>query len=147
MLHHVCTARAASTLLQPPPSQAHAEQGRDAKLRNAATRAGLVFCVVTERYLESEFGWNYMREAPAIIQKDLYYSQSEREGQEVVVLSQVLACDATLGYEDLECCKVRVRTSIASIVAAPEFLAPVGARECAPVPVQVSCAHYACAAG
>ncbi|PSC72432.1 Protease Do-like 9 isoform B [Micractinium conductrix] len=62
--------------------------------------AGIVFTVVTEPYLESEYGAEYGREAPIKLLDKLLHAWKESPDQEVVVINQVLACSATLGYED-----------------------------------------------
>lgn len=77
----------------------------------ARVRAGLVFCVVTEPYLEAEYGGDYLTEAPVHLLHDLFEGFKERKDEQVVVLSQVLACDATVGYEDNSNSKVRSRAS------------------------------------
>ncbi|KAK9908877.1 hypothetical protein WJX75_004161 [Coccomyxa subellipsoidea] len=63
--------------------------------------AGIVFTVCCEPYLESEYGADYISETPVKLLDRLLYGQREHIDEEVVILSQVLACDATLGYEDL----------------------------------------------
>ncbi|KAL4447366.1 hypothetical protein ABPG77_007399 [Micractinium sp. CCAP 211/92] len=63
--------------------------------------AGVVFTVVTEPYLESEYGAEYGREAPIKLLDKLLHSWKEFPEQEVVVINQVLACNATLGYEEI----------------------------------------------
>lgn len=61
---------------------------------------GVVFTVVTEPYLQSEYGPDYHREAPVKLLERLLHGHRRWPDEEVVVVSQVLACDATLGYED-----------------------------------------------
>ncbi|PRW56735.1 Protease Do-like 9 isoform A [Chlorella sorokiniana] len=63
--------------------------------------AGIVFTVVTEPYLESEYGQEYGREAPIKLLDKLVHGWKEQPDQEVVVVNQVLACNATLGYEEI----------------------------------------------
>ncbi|EFN57946.1 hypothetical protein CHLNCDRAFT_34342 [Chlorella variabilis] len=63
--------------------------------------AGIVFTVVTEPYLESEYGAEYGREAPIKLLDKLLHAWKDEPDQEVVVISQVLACNATLGYEEV----------------------------------------------
>uniref|UniRef100_A0A1D2A691 PDZ domain-containing protein n=1 Tax=Auxenochlorella protothecoides TaxID=3075 RepID=A0A1D2A691_AUXPR len=63
--------------------------------------AGLVFTNLTEPYLASEFGPDYLREAPVKLLDRLLYTHKDRPGQQVVMLNQVLACEATIGYEDI----------------------------------------------
>lgn len=62
---------------------------------------GLVFTVACEPYLESEYGEHWPSEAPVKILDALYYGMPNVSGQQVVLLSQVLADDSTLGYEDM----------------------------------------------
>lgn len=63
--------------------------------------AGLVFTSCTEPYLQSEYGQSYMTESPVKLLDALLYGFRHHQDEQVVVLSQVLACDATLGFEDV----------------------------------------------
>ncbi|KIZ00510.1 hypothetical protein MNEG_7454 [Monoraphidium neglectum] len=63
--------------------------------------SGLVFVACSEPYLESEYGADYASEAPVKLLDKLYHGQPTEPGQQVVVLSQVLAAESTLGYEDV----------------------------------------------
>lgn len=63
---------------------------------------GLVFTVACEPYLESEYGDKWSSEAPVRILDALFYGMPSVAGQQVVLLSQVLADESTLGYEDME---------------------------------------------
>jgi S1-C subfamily serine protease len=63
---------------------------------------GLVFVSLHEPYLESEYGANYGTEAPVKLLDALLHGTPKSKGQQVVLLSQVLASDAALGYEDVE---------------------------------------------
>ncbi|GFH14101.1 uncharacterized protein HaLaN_10090, partial [Haematococcus lacustris] len=63
--------------------------------------AGLVFTPVSEPYLQSEYGAGYSTEAPVRLLDRLFHTLPKNGDEEVVVLSQVLACSATLGYEDV----------------------------------------------
>lgn len=63
--------------------------------------AGVVFTVATEPYLESEYGADYGREAPVKLLDRLLHGHRQTPDEEVVIVSQVLACDATLGYEEV----------------------------------------------
>ena len=63
--------------------------------------AGLVFTVCNEPYLESEYGDDFDSEAPVKLLDKIYHVFPQTPGQEVVLLSQVLASDACLGYEDI----------------------------------------------
>jgi S1-C subfamily serine protease len=69
--------------------------------------AGVVFTVVTEPYLQSEYGIDYHREAPVKLLDQLLHGHKRWPDEEVIVVSQVLACEATLGYED--CFNTQVR--------------------------------------
>ncbi|KAG2497712.1 hypothetical protein HYH03_004449 [Edaphochlamys debaryana] len=62
---------------------------------------GLVFTTASEPYLQSEYGSDYGSDAPVKLLDRLYHGFPSTPDEEVVVLSQVLACDATLGYEDI----------------------------------------------
>ncbi|GBF92582.1 protease Do-like [Raphidocelis subcapitata] len=63
--------------------------------------SGLVLVACSEPFLESEYGADYAAEAPVKLLEQLYHGQPSQPGEEVVVLSQVLAADSTLGYEDV----------------------------------------------
>ncbi|GAX82217.1 hypothetical protein CEUSTIGMA_g9645.t1 [Chlamydomonas eustigma] len=63
--------------------------------------AGLVFSVCTEPYLQSEYGNDYGTQSPVKLLDKLYYGFPMTGDEELVILAQVLACDATLGYEDI----------------------------------------------
>lgn len=68
--------------------------------------AGLVFTICNEPYLESEYGNDYTTESPVKLLDKMYHAYPESPEEQVVVLSQVLASDAALGYEDI--CNVQV---------------------------------------
>ena len=68
--------------------------------------AGLVFTCCSEPYLASEYGGDYISDSPVKLLDRLLHGQKAAADEEVVVLSQVLASDATLGYEDLFNCQV-----------------------------------------
>ena len=70
----------------------------------------MVFTSCNELYLESEYGDSYIRDAPAKLVYLALHGERKKPEEEVVVLSQVLASKATLGYENL--CNVRVRPTI-----------------------------------
>jgi len=63
--------------------------------------AGLVFISASEPYLLSEFGSEYLFAAPIGLLHILSEGKAEEEGEQVVVLSQVLAADVNLGYESI----------------------------------------------
>ena len=71
--------------------------------------SGLVFTTANEPYLESEYGVEYMSEAPVKLLDQLYHGSPASADEQVVLLSQVLACEATLGYEDVYNLQVRGR--------------------------------------
>lgn len=51
-------------------------------------------------YLQSEYGDDFGREAPVRLLEKLLLGKKRFPDEQVVVVSQVLACDATIGYED-----------------------------------------------
>ena len=63
--------------------------------------AGLVFLPVSEPYLKAEFGEDYEYEAPVRLLDKLFNAQARAPGEQVVVLSQVLAAEVNVGYEDI----------------------------------------------
>ena len=63
--------------------------------------AGLVFTPLTEPYLISEYGAEYESEAPVKQLDRLYHGFPSAPGEQVVLLSQVLADETTLGYEEV----------------------------------------------
>eukprot|EP00882_Tetradesmus_deserticola_P024365 GHRQ01026626.1.p1 GENE.GHRQ01026626.1~~GHRQ01026626.1.p1 ORF type:complete len:256 (+),score=77.21 GHRQ01026626.1:318-1085(+) len=62
--------------------------------------SGVVFTVACEPYLESEYGAEWVGEAPIKL-LDKLSEMPAQAGEEVVVVGQVLADEATLGYEDV----------------------------------------------
>jgi S1-C subfamily serine protease len=64
--------------------------------------AGLVFTVANEPYLREEYGQDWNQLAPVKLMERKLYSFPTSADEEVVLLSQVLACDATIGYEDVQ---------------------------------------------
>lgn len=62
---------------------------------------GLVFTPVTVPLLKSEFGKDYDYEAPVKILEKMLHGMAENEKQQIVVLSQVLAADINVGYEEI----------------------------------------------
>jgi hypothetical protein len=63
--------------------------------------SGLVFTVVTEPYLKSEFGGDFTEMAPVELLNLWFHGMPKTRAEQVVIVSQVLACDATVGFEDL----------------------------------------------
>lgn len=64
--------------------------------------AGLVFTAVTVPFLRSEFGEEWDCEAPVELVKVATDRRAEFAGQQLVVLTQVLAHELTMGYDRLE---------------------------------------------
>ncbi|GFE53642.1 serine protease [Babesia ovis] len=60
---------------------------------------GLVFVPLTMEYLKDEFGKKFFERAPSALLKPLSDLFSDDAGQEVVVLSQILASELTVGYD------------------------------------------------
>lgn len=77
--------------------------------------AGLVFSVLTCPFLMTEYGNKWDKKAPIDLCEKAFYGMPQFEGEEVVVLSQVLISDVNIGYEDfenvivVECNGVKVR--------------------------------------
>ncbi|GMH32328.1 hypothetical protein BSKO_00162 [Bryopsis sp. KO-2023] len=76
--------------------------------------AGFVFTTLNEHYLLSEYGSSYSTEAPVKLLHQLYCGVKMHRRQQVVVLSQVLASDATVGFEDA--CNVQVHSFNGEVV-------------------------------
>jgi len=68
--------------------------------------AGLVLTPLSVPYLMAEFGHRWQRYAPVGLLEPAMYGIIKQPGEEVVVLSQVLASDTTSGYEDINNVKV-----------------------------------------
>ncbi|CAM6127525.1 unnamed protein product [Calypogeia fissa] len=68
--------------------------------------AGLVFTVVSQPFLESHFGVEYEANIPVKILEKATYGMAESEDEQLVVVSQVLASDVNIGYEDIEATQV-----------------------------------------
>lgn len=64
--------------------------------------AGLVFTSLSESFLESEFGAEWEHKAPVEMVKWATQEHAEASDQQLVVLTQVLAHELTMGYESLE---------------------------------------------
>lgn len=75
--------------------------------------AGLVFTPVTVPYLRAEYGKEYEYEAPVKLLDRLLHGQVDHPDAQIVVLSQVLAADVNIGYEDI------VNTSVLAINGSP----------------------------
>lgn len=63
---------------------------------------GFVFTVLSEPFLESEYGEEWDHKAPVEFVKWTTEDDAESADQQVVILNQVLAHDLTMGYENLE---------------------------------------------
>lgn len=63
--------------------------------------AGLVFTPLCEPYLRSEYGEHYYTDSPVKLLDAMLHQFPTDATEEVVILSQVLACDATVGYEEV----------------------------------------------
>ncbi|GAQ91114.1 HrtA/DegP protease [Klebsormidium nitens] len=63
--------------------------------------AGLVFTPVCQPYLESEYGSDYDYDTPVKLLDRMLHGMARSDDEQVVVLSQVLAHDENIGYEDL----------------------------------------------
>jgi S1-C subfamily serine protease len=68
---------------------------------------GLVFTPVTIPLLRAEYGREFDLEAPVKLLNKLVHSMAENNTQQVVVLSQVLAADVNVGYEEM--CNTEVK--------------------------------------
>ena len=67
---------------------------------------GLVFTPVTVPLLRAEFGKEFDYDAPIKLLDKMLYGMKKNETQEIVVLSQVLAADVNVGYEDFSSMQV-----------------------------------------
>ncbi|KAK6924882.1 Protease Do-like, PDZ domain [Dillenia turbinata] len=63
--------------------------------------AGFVFTAVSVPYLRSEYGKDYEYEAPVKLLDKHLHSLPQSEGEQLVVVSQVLVADINIGYEDI----------------------------------------------
>jgi len=63
--------------------------------------AGIVFTVVCVPYLKSEYGKDYDYDAPVKLLDRMMHHHVKEKGQNVVVVSQVLAADINIGYEEI----------------------------------------------
>merc|ERR1719326_2403845 len=64
--------------------------------------AGLVFTTLSVPFLRSEFGEEWDCEAPVELVHAVMYRRAQHRDEQLVVLTQLLAHDLTVGYEDLE---------------------------------------------
>lgn len=91
---------------------------------------GLVFTAVTVPYLRSEYGAQYDMDAPVKLLNTMMHSHAKSATDQVVVVSQVLASDINIGYEDIMNTQVRCMT--------PRVLRELHRRTSA----CVTCAHH-----
>jgi S1-C subfamily serine protease len=61
--------------------------------------AGMVFQVLTQPYLSQEWGKEWQQKAPVRFVEKALYAPKERPDQEVVILSQILAADINVTYQ------------------------------------------------
>ncbi|XP_026193786.1 protease Do-like 9 [Cyclospora cayetanensis] len=64
---------------------------------------GLVFCPLTLEYLKDEFGPKFHERAPSTLLRPLSEVFATVEGEEPIVLTQILASDLTSGYSVRNC--------------------------------------------
>jgi len=90
-----------SQLLVPVDSKRRKPEATDLRVPSYAIVGGLVFVPLCEPYLRSEYGDDFDSKAPVILLERWQYGICERKGDQVVVLSQVLAHSINVGYEHL----------------------------------------------
>jgi hypothetical protein len=61
--------------------------------------AGLVFQVLTQPYLSSEWGKEWQQKAPVKFVEKALYGAKDKEDEEIVILSQILAADINVTYQ------------------------------------------------
>jgi S1-C subfamily serine protease len=61
--------------------------------------AGLVFQVLTQPFLHQEWSKDWQQKAPVRFVEKALYGTKEKEDQEVVILSQILAADINVSYQ------------------------------------------------
>eukprot|EP00879_Flechtneria_rotunda_P019848 GHRR01020862.1.p1 GENE.GHRR01020862.1~~GHRR01020862.1.p1 ORF type:complete len:209 (+),score=58.91 GHRR01020862.1:1813-2439(+) len=74
--------------------------------------AGLVFTPATVPYLRSEYGKEYDFDAPVKLLDKMMHAMADEPEQQVVLLSQVLAAEVNIGYEEF--LNTQVSISLAS---------------------------------
>ena len=74
--------------------------------------AGFVFTTLNEPYLVSEYGIDFDTDSPVKLLNNLFFGRPKKSGDQIVLLSQVLACDLSVGYEDLENVQVEQWTDL-----------------------------------
>lgn len=60
---------------------------------------GLVFISLSQPYMSHQYGKDWVRKAPIRLCDRILYGDQRKSDQEVIVLSQVLASELTVGYE------------------------------------------------
>uniref|UniRef100_A0A7I4EG20 Protease Do-like PDZ domain-containing protein n=1 Tax=Physcomitrium patens TaxID=3218 RepID=A0A7I4EG20_PHYPA len=73
----------------------------EGKLPSYLIVAGLVFTPVCNPYLESEYGQDFEYDAPVKILEKSRHGMAEFDDEQLVVVSQVLANDVNIGYEEI----------------------------------------------
>lgn len=63
--------------------------------------AGLVFVSLSQPYMQHQYGKDWARKAPIRLCDRVLYGILDKTGQEVILLSQVLASELTIGYETM----------------------------------------------
>ena len=62
--------------------------------------AGLVFAVLSEDYMKSEYGKSWLCKAPVRFVKEYMYGKKTRPTEQIVILNQILSHDVNHGYSD-----------------------------------------------
>ena len=62
--------------------------------------AGLVFTVLSEDYMKSEYGKNWLCKAPVRFVKEYMYGRKTDPEEQIVILNQILSHDVNHGYSD-----------------------------------------------
>ncbi|KAL4579071.1 hypothetical protein LXL04_015206 [Taraxacum kok-saghyz] len=62
---------------------------------------GVVFTILSVPYLRSEYGDDYGRETPVKLLEKLLHELPKSLDEQIVIVSQVLAADINIGYEDI----------------------------------------------
>lgn len=82
---------------------------------------GLVFTAVTVPYLRSEYGRDFDLESPVKLLDMMLHRRAKCATDQVVVVSQVLASDINIGYEDIMNTQVRFDLPACRLVALLRF--------------------------
>lgn len=62
--------------------------------------AGLCFTVLSCPFLEAEYGEKWDKKAPINLCERVFYGYPQQEGQQVVIMNQVLTAPVNIGYEE-----------------------------------------------